>query len=58
MSTHRRTKVAKAATVRLDDLKSDAARVTRLASRPGGVQVMDGDRPAFRLEIPSKPLTE
>jgi hypothetical protein len=58
MATGRRPKQPPT-TVRLDALKSDAATVTRLASRPGGVRVMDdGGREAFRLVIPSRPLTE
>ncbi len=56
MSTDRRPKPT---TIRFDDLRSDAANVTRLASRPGGVRVTDDrGREAFRLVIPSKPLTE
>lgn len=56
MSTDRRLKPT---TIRLDDLRSDAANVTRLASRPGGVRVTDDHgKEAFRLVIPSKPLTE
>jgi hypothetical protein len=57
MSNDRRPKGP--ATVRLDDLRSDAATVTRLASQPEGVRVTDDrGREAFRLVIPSKPLTE
>ena len=57
MSTDRRSKAP--TTVRLDSLRSDAATVTRLASRPGGVRVTDDrGREAFRLVIPSKPLAE
>lgn len=57
MTTERRPKVQ--TTIRLDSLRSDAAKVTRLASQPGGVRVTDDrGREAFRLVIPSKALTE
>jgi len=56
MSTERQGK--RISSVRLDDLRAHPDRVTKLASRDGGVRVMDGDREAFRLVIPSKPLTE
>lgn len=56
MSSDRRSKPT---TVRLDDLRSDTANVTKLASRPGGVRVTDDSgKAAFQLVIPSKPLTE
>ncbi|MBX3160070.1 MAG: hypothetical protein KF773_29145 [Deltaproteobacteria bacterium] len=55
MSTSRRAK--QPTSVRIDALKSDAATVTKLALRPGGVRVVDDTgREAFRLVIPSKPL--
>jgi hypothetical protein len=45
--------------VRLDDLRSNTATVTRLASRPGGVRVVDDDgNERFRLSIPSARLPE
>jgi hypothetical protein len=57
MSNERRTKSA--TTVALADVQSGEAEVTRLASRPGGVRVVDADnRTAFRLVVPSTTLTD
>lgn len=40
--------------VRLEDLKADAKKVTQLASRPGGVRVVDEQgNERFRLSIPN-----
>lgn len=54
MSSKRQPK--EPAAVNIEALRTDAATVSRLASQPGGVRVMDGKREAFRLVIPSNRL--